>query len=106
MLAGARDVGLFVVDEAHLVSEWGQEFRPEYLRLVDAMDELGRPAVLALTATAAPPVQADITRRLGMRSPQVVVTDFDRPNISLAMRHTQPSKPEDRRRWTTVASMW
>jgi ATP-dependent DNA helicase RecQ len=92
--AGARDVGLFVVDEAHLVSEWGQEFRPEYLRLVDAIAELGRPTILALTATASPPVQADITRRLGMQSPEVVVADFDRPNISLAMRQTQPSKRE------------
>jgi ATP-dependent DNA helicase RecQ len=91
---GARPVGLFVVDEAHLVSEWGQEFRPEYLRLVDALAALGRPPVLALTATASPPVQADITRRLGMRSPEVVVADFDRPNISLAVRTTQPSKPE------------
>ncbi len=91
---GARFVGLFAVDEAHLVSEWGQEFRPEYLRLVDALAELGRPPVLALTATASPPVQADITRRLGMNDPQVVVADFDRPNISLAMRHTRSDKPE------------
>jgi ATP-dependent DNA helicase RecQ len=92
--ASARNVGLFVVDEAHLVSEWGQEFRPEYLRLVDAIAELGGPTILALTATASPPVQADITRRLGMQSPEVVVADFDRPNISLAMRQTQPSKRE------------
>lgn len=92
--SGARAVGLFAVDEAHLVSEWGQEFRPEYLRLVDAVAELGRPPVLALTATASPPVQADITRRLGMRDPEVVVADFDRPNISLAMRHTRSDKPE------------
>jgi ATP-dependent DNA helicase RecQ len=91
---GARFVGLFAVDEAHLVSEWGQEFRPEYLRLVDALAALGRPPVLALTATASPPVQADITRRLGMHDPQVVVADFDRPNISLAMRHTRSDKPE------------
>ena len=92
--AAIRGVGLFVVDEAHLVSEWGQEFRPEYLRLVDVLAELGRPTVLALTATASPPVQADITRRLGMRSPEVVVTDFDRPNIALSMRQTQPTKRE------------
>lgn len=91
---GARKVGLFVIDEAHLVSEWGQEFRPEYLRLADAITELGRPTILALTATAAPPVQADITRRLDMRSPEVVVADFDRPNITLAMRRTQSSKKE------------
>ncbi|MFI5612591.1 RecQ family ATP-dependent DNA helicase [Amycolatopsis sp. NPDC051903] len=93
---GARAVTLFVVDEAHLVSEWGQEFRPEYLRLVDAIAELGRPPILALTATASPPVQADITRRLGMRDAHVVVADFDRPNISLSMRQTQPHKPEAR----------
>ncbi|QRP47799.1 ATP-dependent DNA helicase RecQ [Amycolatopsis sp. FDAARGOS 1241] len=91
---GAREVTLFVVDEAHLVSEWGQEFRPEYLRLVDAIAELGRPPILALTATASPPVQADITRRLGMRDAHVVVADFDRPNIALSMRQTQPHKPE------------
>ena len=94
--AGTPDVGLFAVDEAHLVSEWGQDFRPEYLRLVDAIAELGRPTILATTATASPPVQADITRRLGMRSPKVVVADFDRPNISLAVRRTQPSEPEAR----------
>ncbi|MEW2506993.1 RecQ family ATP-dependent DNA helicase [Amycolatopsis sp. NPDC047767] len=94
--AAITNVTLFVVDEAHLVSEWGQEFRPEYLRLTDAVAEFGRPPILALTATASPPVQADITRRLGMRDPQVVVADFDRPNISLSMRPTQPSKPEAR----------
>lgn len=91
---GARHVGLFVVDEAHLISEWGEDFRPEYLRLVDDIDDLGRPPALALTATASPPVQADITRRLGMNSPEVVVADFDRPNISLAVRRAQPDKPE------------
>jgi ATP-dependent DNA helicase RecQ len=96
MRAGATDVGLFVIDEAHLVSEWGQDFRPEYLRLVDSIADLGRPTILALTATASPPVQADITRRLGMRSPEVVVADFDRPNISLSVSHTQPSVPEAR----------
>src|SRR4051794_3524759 len=93
---GAPDVGLFVVDEAHVVSEWGQDFRPEYLRLVDAIAELGRPTILAMTATASPPVQADITRRLGMRSPEVVVADFDRPNISLTVSHTQRRDPEAR----------
>src|ERR1700754_4409023 len=91
--AAITNVTLFVVDEAHLVSEWGQEFRPEYLRLGDANAVFGRPPIPALTATASPPVQADITRRLGMREAQVVVADFDRPNISLAMRPTQPSKP-------------
>ncbi len=93
---GRRTIGLFCVDEAHLVSEWGQEFRPEYLRLADAVDSLGSPPVLALTATASPPVQTDITRRLGMRTPQVVVGGFDRPNISLSMRLTEPASSEAR----------
>jgi len=75
---------LFVVDEAHCVSEWGFDFRPEYLRLARAVDALGRPRVLALTATAAPPVRAEIVERLGMRDASVVVSGFDRPNLDLA----------------------
>jgi ATP-dependent DNA helicase RecQ len=87
-------IGLFVVDEAHLVSEWGQDFRPEYLRLADLAATVGAPALLALTATASPPVQADITRRLRMRRAEIVVADFDRPNISLAVRRSRPALPE------------
>jgi ATP-dependent DNA helicase RecQ len=86
---GAKATTLLAVDEAHLVSEWGHDFRPEYLRLTDVIEALGRPTILALTATAAPPVQADITRRLAMRDPEVIVADFDRPNISLAVRRTR-----------------
>src|SRR5215469_12211085 len=91
-----RRITLVAVDEAHLVSEWGHDFRPEYLRLADVVDAAGRPPVLALTATAAPPVQADITRQLRMRDPQVIVADFDRPNISLAVRRARHDLPEDR----------
>ncbi|MEF2278921.1 RecQ family ATP-dependent DNA helicase [Deinococcus sp. YIM 134068] len=76
---------LFVVDEAHCVSEWGHSFRPEYLRLGAAVEALGHPTVLALTATAAPPVRAEIVERLGMRDPQVFVRGFDRPNIRLGV---------------------
>jgi ATP-dependent DNA helicase RecQ len=90
-----RRITLVTVDEAHLVSEWGHDFRPEYLRLADVVDAAGRPPVLALTATAAPPVQADITRQLRMRDPQVIVADFDRPNISLAVRRARHDLPED-----------
>jgi ATP-dependent DNA helicase RecQ len=94
LVGSPRAVTLVAVDEAHLVSEWGHDFRPEYLRLADTIAALGRPPVLALTATAAPPVQADITRRLHMREPQVIVADFDRPNINLAVRRTRPDLPE------------
>jgi ATP-dependent DNA helicase RecQ len=96
-IAGSpRPVTLVAVDEAHLVSEWGHDFRPEYLRLADVVEAAGRPPVLALTATAAPPVQADITRQLRMRDPQVIVADFDRPNISLSVRRARHDLPEDR----------
>ncbi|MEW6637282.1 MAG: ATP-dependent DNA helicase RecQ [Actinomycetota bacterium] len=75
-------VGLFVVDEAHCISEWGHNFRPDYLFLPRAVRDLGNPPVLALTATATPRVRRDILRSLAMRSPEVVVTSFNRPNLT------------------------
>ncbi|GGW09503.1 ATP-dependent DNA helicase RecQ [Streptomyces capoamus] len=81
---------LVVVDEAQCVSSWGHDFRPDYLRLAQAVRRLGRPPVLALTATAAPPVRQDIVERLGMDRPRQLVTGFDRPNIRLeARRHLE-----------------
>jgi ATP-dependent DNA helicase RecQ len=77
---------LFVVDEAHCISEWGHDFRPDYLSLDAIVQELGRPVVLALTATAAPEVRDEIVTRLGMRDPVVIVHGFDRPNLHLAVR--------------------
>jgi ATP-dependent DNA helicase RecQ len=87
VLADVASAGpsLFVVDEAHLISEWGHDFRPDYLKLGAVAEAIGRPAILALTATAAPPVREEIVERLGMRSPEVLVRGFDRPNIHLAV---------------------
>jgi ATP-dependent DNA helicase RecQ len=76
---------LFVVDEAHSISEWGHDFRPEYLRLGSVAELLGRPTTLALTATAAPPVRAEIVERLALHDPVEIVRGFDRPNIHLAV---------------------
>jgi ATP-dependent DNA helicase RecQ len=77
-----RRVGLFVVDEAHCVAEWGHDFRPDYLRLDGAIESLGRPAVMAATATATPKVAQEIASRLGLREPLLVRSGFDRPNLS------------------------
>ena len=74
---------LFVVDEAHCVSSWGHDFRPDYLRLGDVIDRLGHPPTLALTATASPPVRDEIVARLHMRDAVQVVRGFDRPNLHL-----------------------
>ncbi|RIL02353.1 MAG: recombinase RecQ [Proteobacteria bacterium] len=81
----ARGAGLFVVDEAHCVSQWGHDFRPAYLALRDARRALGDPPLLALTATAAPEVQADVVQQLAMRDPLVVRTGVDRPNLAFAV---------------------
>ncbi len=76
---------LFVIDEAHCISEWGHDFRPDYLRLGAVIDTLGHPPVLAMTATAAPEVRDEIVARLNMREPNIIVTGFDRPNIYLGV---------------------
>ncbi len=83
-LKGA-DIGLFVVDEAHCVSQWGHDFRPDYFRLADAARWLGAKSIVASTATATPQVASDIVARLGLRDPVRVATGFDRPNLSFAV---------------------
>lgn len=88
------DISLLVVDEAHCISSWGHDFRPDYLRLGAIAEDIAggdRPPTVALTATAATPVQAEIIERLGLRDPYVTAQGFDRPNLGLAVvRH-----PED-----------
>jgi ATP-dependent DNA helicase RecQ len=84
-LAAARPA-LLVVDEAHCVSSWGHDFRPDYLRLGEVAERLGRPPVLALTATGSRPVREEILSRLGMADARVLTHGFDRPNIHLAVR--------------------
>lgn len=78
-------IGLFVVDEAHCVSQWGHDFRPDYFRLADAARWLGAQAIVASTATATPQVASDIVGRLGLRDPVRVATGFDRPNLTFAV---------------------
>ena len=88
--------GLFVVDEAHLISQWGQDFRPDYLRLGAQADALGAPVRIALTATAAPPVREEIIKRLGLHDPELVIGDFDRPEISLTVQRVFSAEGKQR----------
>ncbi len=89
-------VSLFAVDEAHCISEWGHDFRPSYLRLGEALNELNRPPVLALTATATPYVQEDIIAQLGLKEPRRFVRGFDRPNLSYTI-NTAENKDQELR---------
>ncbi len=82
----ATEPSLLVIDEAHCISEWGHDFRPDYLQLGAFAERLGRPTILALTATASPPVRREIVERLGMKDPAQVIRGFDRPNLHFAVR--------------------
>ncbi len=81
-LIATRRIDLMAIDEAHCLSEWGHDFRPDYLRLPKVAERLGRPPVMACTATATPQVAAEIAQRMAMDDPVEIHSGFDRPNLS------------------------
>lgn len=86
------EVAFFAVDEAHCLSQWGHDFRPDYLRIGHALEKLGDPQVMALTATATPEVRADILQHLRLRDPLLAVRGFSRPNLSLNITHCEKAR--------------
>ncbi|MBD0372569.1 MAG: RecQ family ATP-dependent DNA helicase [Pyrinomonadaceae bacterium] len=88
----SAQISLFAVDEAHCISTWGHDFRPDYLRLRGALERIGRPQAVALTATATPYVRADIIEQLALKDPRAFVSGFDRPNLSINVTHTQKER--------------
>jgi ATP-dependent DNA helicase RecQ len=93
--------GLVAVDEAHCISAWGPDFRPEFLQLGDLIEGLGRPPVLALTATASPPVREDIIERLHLRRPEIHVSNLDRRNLFLEVAYC----PDEDYRWRRLTAL-
>ena len=102
-LAEIRELrpGLVAVDEAHCISAWGHDFRPDYLALGDLIKQMGRPPVLALTATASPPVREDIVARLGLSRPEVHVSGLDRRNLFLEVAYC----PDEDYRWRRLTTL-
>jgi ATP-dependent DNA helicase RecQ len=88
----AVSVSLFAIDEAHCISTWGHDFRPDYLRLKGIIPLLGKPQTLALTATATPYVRSDIIQQLGLVKPEAFVSGFDRPNLTIDVVHTEKER--------------
>jgi ATP-dependent DNA helicase RecQ len=91
-----KEIDLFVIDEAHCISQWGHDFRPAYLALGDAARKLGRPTILALTATATPNVIDDIRDKLGVEPVKVINTDLYRPNLFFAARPVDSEADKER----------
>jgi ATP-dependent DNA helicase RecQ len=85
-------ISLFAVDEAHCISTWGHDFRPDYLRLRRVINSLGSVQTLALTATATPYVRSDIIQQLGLERPQTFISGFDRPNLRIEVVHVEKEK--------------
>jgi ATP-dependent DNA helicase RecQ len=99
--AAATPLALLAIDEAHCITEWGNEFRPVYRRLGVFRSQLGHPLTIALTGSATPAARADILTVLRIPQADVVVTSFDRPNLSFAVRQVR----DDRERFATVRSL-
>jgi ATP-dependent DNA helicase RecQ len=93
--------GLVAVDEAHCISAWGHDFRPDYLALGEMIKQIGRPPILALTATASPPVREDIIARLRLNKPEIHVSGLDRRNLFLEVAYC----PDDNYRWRKLTTM-
>jgi ATP-dependent DNA helicase RecQ len=92
---------LVAVDEAHCISSWGYDFRPDYLSIGHLIKGIGRPPVVALTATASPPVREDITARLGLRKPEIFVSGLDRANLFVEAQHC----PSEDHRWRRLLAL-
>ena len=86
---GRATIALFAVDEAHCISAWGHDFRPDYFRLGSVIEKLGRPQVAAFTATATPEVRQDILVQLGLQEPREFVAGFSRPNLRLSVHQVE-----------------
>lgn len=93
--AQKADISMVTIDEAHCISQWGQDFRPSYLKIVDFIDSLPeRPVVSAFTATATSEVKTDIECILKLKSPKLVVTGFDRKNLYYSVEHLSGKKKD------------
>ncbi|SHN20045.1 RecQ family ATP-dependent DNA helicase [Gracilibacillus kekensis] len=90
-------IDLFVIDEAHCISQWGHEFRPDYLRIKQVFDHLNKPTILALTATATPDVQQDILNTLEIEDAKRIIYPMDKPNISFVVEKVEQLKDKENR---------
>ena len=87
-------ISFYAVDEAHCISEWGHDFRPEYRRIRSIIEDIGKAPLIALTATATPKVQSDIQKNLGMQDARVFKSSFNRPNLYYEIRDKSDPKRE------------